>query len=109
MHSRPVFHFDGWTFDTGRRALLRPDGEEVTLTSGEFDLMTVFCLYPQQTVSRLSELAMIDGRIFRTNDRALDVQISRLRAKIEKNPRLPAIIKTVRHGGYFFSCPVSKS
>lgn len=109
MHGRPVFHFDGWIFDTGRRVLFRPGGQEVSITSSDYEILEVFCLNPQQTVSRFSEFPMLDGRTFKINNRALDVRINRLRAKIETDPRMPAIIKTVRHGGYFFACPVTVS
>ena len=103
-----VLVFEGWKLDTARRELFRPDGELVLLTSGEYDLLLTLVERAQSVLTRDQLLDLTRGRDTVPFDRSIDVQISRLRRKIEDDPREPARIKTVRGGGYVFASEVSK-
>ena len=99
--SAEVLTFGEWTLDMGHRTLAGR-GEKQTLTTGEFGLLKVLVTHPRQPLSRdrLSELAR--GREYGVFDRAIDVQISRLRKLIEVDPTNPRHIQTVRGFGYVF-------
>lgn len=99
-------NFEGWELDLGRRELKRADGALVPLSAGEFRLLQVLADHPQQVLSRDFLLERTHGRESGPYDRSVDIQLSRLRRKLEINPKEPAIIKTVRGGGYMFSLPV---
>jgi two-component system OmpR family response regulator len=99
--------FEGWKLDMARRQLLDPSGIPMPLTSGEFNILAIFCQNPQKVLSRDALLDMLHGRAAAVFDRSVDVQISRLRRKIEPNLKNPTFIKTVRYGGYFFTPAVS--
>ena len=98
---------EGWKLDMARRQLVDPSGIPMPLTSGEFNILAIFCQNPQKVLSRDSLLDMLHGRAAAVFDRSVDVQISRLRRKIEPNLKNPTFIKTVRYGGYFFTPAVS--
>ena len=83
-----------------------PSGAVVDVTSGEFDLLLAFVARPQRVLTRDQLLDLAKGRSSAAFDRSIDVQISRLRRKIEADPREPAIIKTIRSGGYVFTSQV---
>jgi two-component system, OmpR family, response regulator len=100
--------FEGWRLDVARRELRRPEGALVPLTAGEFDLLVVLAERPGRVLSREQLLDLTRGREAQPFDRSVDVQLSRLRRKIEADPREPAIIKTVRGGGYVFAAPVAR-
>ena len=78
------------------------DGVLVDLTSGELDLLLAFVEHPNRVLSRDQLLDLTQGKAATTFDRSIDVQVSRLRRKIEVDPTQPEIIKTVRGGGYIF-------
>lgn len=99
--------FEGWRLDMARRQLFDPDGAPRTLTSGEFNILSIFCQNPRKVLSRDDLLDMLRGRAAAVFDRSIDVQISRLRRKIETNLKDPSFIKTVRYGGYFFTPQVT--
>ncbi|VTU22114.1 Transcriptional regulatory protein OmpR [Variovorax sp. PBL-E5] len=99
---RPLLQFAGWELDTAARRLLRPGGAEVTLTSGEFDLLHVLSTHPGRVLSRDFLLESTRGRESGPFDRTIDVQIGRLRRKLETDPERPQIIKSVRGAGYLF-------
>jgi two-component system OmpR family response regulator len=101
--------FSGWTLDVARRQLLSPDGTLVTLSTGEFDLLVAFAEHPQRVLSRDQLLDLARGRAPAAFDRSIDVQVSRLRRKIESDPQSPEIISTVRGGGYLFTPPVERT
>ncbi len=101
--------FEGWHLDLGRRELKRVDGTLVPLSSGEFDLLQALAEHPQQVMSRDELLDCTRGRCAGPYDRSIDVQLSRLRRKIEVDSKSPQIIKTIRTGGYLFSLPVEVS
>ena len=101
--------FDGWRLDTARRELHRPDGGLVPLTSGEYDLLLAMAERPRRVLSRDQLLDLTRGRDAIPFDRSIDVQVSRLRRKIEDDPGEPARIKTVRGGGYVFAPEVAET
>jgi two-component system OmpR family response regulator len=103
---RPVYRFADWTLNVSHRSLTSPTGMLTDLTSGEFDLLLAFVEHPQQVLSRDRLLDLARGRNSNPFDRSIDVQISRLRRKVETHPLDPALIKTVRNGGYFFAADV---
>jgi two-component system, OmpR family, response regulator len=98
-----TFRFLGWSLDINRHALTSPTGELVELTTGEFELLRAFLEHPQAVLSRDQLLDMARGRGSVLFDRSIDVQVMRLRRKIEPDPQQPTIIKTVRNGGYLFT------
>lgn len=98
--------FEGWSLDIARRELRAPNGELVMLTGGEFDLLVCFAEHPQRVLTRDQLLDMTRGRDAAPFDRSIDIQVSRLRRKLEDDPKQPAIIKTVRGGGYVFAARV---
>ncbi len=98
-HHDPLAFF-GWLMDCSGRRLLAPDGQEVGLTTGEFDLLRVLASHPGRVLSRDFLLEATRGREAAPFDRAIDVLVSRLRKKIEPNPGQPEILKSVRNAGY---------
>jgi two-component system, OmpR family, response regulator len=101
-----MLEFVGWRIDVGRRQLFSPTGALVPLRAGEFDLLLALAERPQRVLTRDQLLDLSRGRAATSFDRSVDVQISRLRAKIEPNPKEPELIKTVRSGGYIFAATV---
>ena len=101
-----IYCFDGWRLDAGRRRLFDPDGTEVRMTSFEIDMLVMFCQNPQQALTRTQLGSRVNGKVL-SSERAVDVRIGRIRAKIEKDPCSPEIIKTVRQGGYWFTPDVT--
>ncbi len=98
-----LLSFDGWTIDLAARSLRNPDGRAVTLTTGEFDLLTVFARHANRVMSRDELMDLIHQREAGPFDRAIDVQVGRLRRKIERDPGQPEMIKSVRGVGYVFT------
>jgi two-component system OmpR family response regulator len=101
--------FEGWSLDLAKRELRAPDGTLVPLTAGEYDLLAAIVERPGKVLSRDQLLDLTRGRDAAPFDRSVDVQISRLRRKLEPDPKEPQIIKTVRGGGYVFTCEVTRS
>ena len=102
------FMFAGWTLDARQRQLFSPQNVLVDLTSGELDLLLVFAERPQRVLSRDQLMDLARGREATVFDRSIDVQVSRLRGKIENNPKVPELIKTVRSSGYMFTPVVQR-
>jgi two-component system, OmpR family, response regulator len=100
--------FENWELDLGKRILKKNDGTLVPLSAGEFSLLQVLSEHPQQVLSRDFLLDRTRGRESVPFDRSVDIQLSRLRRKLEDNPREPALIKTVRSGGYVFCMPTTR-
>ena len=92
--------------DADRRALISPDGSETRLTTADFKLLCVLLERPRVVLSREELLDLAAGRAAGPFDRTIDNQISRLRRKIEPDPLRPAIIATVRNGGYSLAADV---
>ncbi len=101
-----ILAFEGWRLDVSRHELKREDDTLVPLSAGEYRLLQVFVESPQQVLSRDYLLEQTHGRESGPYDRSVDIQLSRLRRKIEQDPRQPRIIKTIRGGGYMFAPPV---
>ncbi len=97
---KTVLRFADWQLDTAARRLLDARGEEVALTAGEFDLLCALATHPGRVLSRDFLLEHTRGRDAGPFDRTIDVQIGRLRRKIESDPNNPQIIKSVRGAGY---------
>jgi DNA-binding response OmpR family regulator len=95
--------FAGWNLDLATRELLSPAGAEVRLTTGEFDLLAAFVNNANQVLSRDRLLDLARNREAGPFDRTIDVQVGRLRRKLEEDPERPTMIKTVRGTGYIFT------
>ncbi|MGE3303487.1 MAG: response regulator [Hyphomonadaceae bacterium] len=106
---RENFEFAGWRLDMLRRELRSPDGVLVNLSSGEFALLRAFIERPQRVLTRDQLLDFARGRDAFAYDRAIDVQVSRLRRKLEAATGGGDLIKTVRNEGYVFAAPVRRS
>ena len=104
---RKVFRFSDWIFDGDRRTLVSESGEAVDLTSGEFDLLAVFVGHANRALTRDQLLDYARSREAEAFDRSIDVQVGRLRRKIERDPKRPALIKTIRNIGYMFDADVT--
>jgi two-component system, OmpR family, response regulator len=103
-----AYQFSGWELTTGTRKLTSPTGEKIDLTNGEFSLLVTFLRAPKSILSRdqLLEGSRLHADIY---DRSIDVQILRLRRKIEENANEPKLIRTERGAGYFFDSDVTTS
>ncbi|HXY99224.1 MAG TPA: response regulator [Stellaceae bacterium] len=101
--ARSRARFAGWRLDLSTRELVSPDGGEVRLTTGEFDLLAAFVNNANQVLSRDRLLDLARNREAGPFDRTIDVQVGRLRRKLEPDPAKPTIIKTVRGTGYIFT------
>ena len=106
--SSELFMFAGWNLDAGKRELTGADGMMIPMSTGEFDLLLAFLEHPQRVLSRDQLLDLARGRNAVPFDRSIDVQVSRLRKKIEMDPKEPQLIKTVRGGGYMLTAKVEK-
>ncbi len=100
--------FAGWMLDVATRRLESPGGVAVELSAGEYDLLAAFLDHPRRVLSRDQLLDLSRGRAAAPFDRSVDVQVGRLRRKIELDPKDPQIIKTVRGGGYMFTPEVTR-
>jgi len=101
--------FAGWVLNLSSQVLRNPDGDTVTISGGEFEFLRAFVTHPGRVLNRDQLLDLARGRDAQPFDRAVDVQVSRLRKKIEPDPKKPSFIKTVRGGGYMFTPPVTTS
>ncbi len=99
--------FGDWRLDLLQRKLTGAGDREVALTTAEFVLLEAFLRHPLQVLTRDRLLDLMAGRQWEPYDRAVDVQVGRLRRKIESDPSDPALIKTVRGAGYMFTAEVS--
>ena len=101
MGRRTLIRFAGWSLHTGNRTLTSPQGARVDLSGAEYDLLTVFLDHPKRTLSRERLLELARNRVsVAAADRSVDVQVSRLRQKLEVEGESHSIIKTVRGVGY---------
>lgn len=98
---KEVIIFSEFKLDLGNRALTK-NGQEITLTSGEFAMLKALARHPRQALTRDKLAQLARGREFEPFDRSLDVQVSRLRKMIEIDPASPKIIQTVWGVGYVF-------
>ena len=98
-----VLTFDGWRLDRHSRQLHNADGARVALTGAEFDLLLVFCERPRRVLRRDQLIDLTRGRAANPFERSVDILVSRLRQKMEKDPKEPVLFQTIRSGGYMFS------
>jgi two-component system OmpR family response regulator len=105
---RELYEFGGWRLDMLRRELRSPDRVLVNLSSGEFALLRAFLEHPQRVLTRDQLLDFARGRDAFAYDRAVDVQVSRLRRKLEAATGGGDLIKTVRNEGYIFAAAVRR-
>lgn len=103
-----VFRFGDWTLDTDQWTLTGGDGIAMPLSTADFRLLIAFLERPRQVLTRDQLLDLTQGREANPFDRAIDNQISRLRRKIEPDPKTPTLIKTVWGGGYMLSADVTR-
>jgi DNA-binding winged helix-turn-helix (wHTH) protein len=101
--------FASWRFDPASRELVSSAGEAVALTNAEFELLVAFVSNPRRVMSRDRLLDLSRHREAAPFDRTIDVQVGRLRRKLRDDPKNPALIKTVRGGGYIFTSPVESA
>lgn len=101
--------FEGWRLNISKRELLDSDGVVVPLSSGEFQLLCAFLKRPKMVLTRDQLLDLTTGRTPTVFDRSIDNQVSRLRRKIEVDPKDPKLIKTVWGGGYMLTADVKGS
>jgi DNA-binding response OmpR family regulator len=103
-----IIRFDGWILDTARRRLVAPSGKDIELTSGEFDLLAALAKHPGRVLNRETLMEHTRGHGMKAFDRTIDAQIARLRKKIERDPKSPTIVKSVRAVGYVFTGRVDR-
>lgn len=103
-----IFKFAGWQLNAASRELRDPDGRQVELTGGEFDMLMALVTHPQRVLNRDQLLDWTRGRSAMPYDRTIDVQLSRLRRKLGDVSGPPSVIKTVRGGGYLFAPQVQR-
>jgi two-component system OmpR family response regulator len=101
-----VIRFDQWRLDVGRQELTDEDGVVVSLSTVEFRLLKAFLEHPGFVLTRDQLLDLTAGKAAEIFDRSIDHQVSRLRKKIEADPKNPTIIKTHWGGGYSLSADV---
>jgi len=98
--------FAGWCLDTATRVLTAPDGVVTPLSGGEYRLLRIFLDHPNRVLNRDQLTEMIHGREAEPYDRAIDVQVSRLRQRLRDDSREPMLIKTVRGEGYVLASSI---
>ncbi len=101
--------FLGWRFDIASRRLVSPEGQDVSLTTAEFSLLSAMVNNPNRVLTRDRLLDLARAGDAESFDRSIDVLVHRLRRKIESDPKNPALIKTVRGGGYLFTPDVDRA
>lgn len=104
-----VLRFDGWRVDPIRRQVHDPSHARVAMTTHEFDLLLAFCQNFGRVLTREQLLAVTHAGLAGPIERSVDVHISRLRQKVEIDPKNPTLVKTVRLGGYMFTAIVEET
>ena len=99
---RPMISFDAWRLDLTQRELRSPDDTLMVLSGSEFDLLLAFAEHPKRVLTRDQLLDLARGPTHEAYDRSIDTLVSRLRRKLEDDPKNPVLIRTVRNGGYMF-------
>lgn len=106
---KEMLEFADWRLYPASRQLFNLNGEELLLSAGEYDLLLAFIRQPHRVLGREFLLQLTKHSDLTPFDRRIDVQISRLRQKIETDTKKPALIKTIRNGGYLFTASVFSS
>jgi len=107
--NHPVLYFAGWRLDIARRELRSANNSPVFLSGGEYGLLLTFLENPHRALSREQLIDLARGSTHVALDRSIDVQVSRLRYKLEQDPRNPALIRTIRGAGYMFLPEVTRT
>lgn len=105
-HEKEVIMFTNWRLYPASRQVFGDNNQELILSAGEYDLLLTFVQQPQRILDREFLLQITKNSDLNPFDRRIDVQISRLRQKIEADAKKPALIKTIRNGGYMFTARV---
>ncbi|MDI1352989.1 MAG: response regulator transcription factor [bacterium] len=103
---KDVFIFNDWRLQPYSRQVFDDKNNELILSCGEYELLSIFTQHPQRILNREFLLQATKHRTINLFDRRIDIQISRLRQKIETDTTLPALIKTIRNSGYMFTARV---
>ncbi len=103
-----VLAFAGYALDPARRLLTGPGGDEIALTTGEFNLLVAFAERPGRVLDRDTLMDLAKGRQWEALDRSIDSQVARLRRKIEPDPKNPTLIRSIRGVGYLFAAEVTR-
>jgi two-component system, OmpR family, response regulator len=105
---RTLLEFAGWQLDVVRRELRSPEQVMIPLSNGEFELLLVFAEHPRRVLSRQQLLDLARGESYEAYDRSIDVQVSRLRRKLESEAGAEPLIRTLRNVGYLFTATVTR-
>ncbi|KSV72421.1 hypothetical protein N183_26505 [Sinorhizobium sp. Sb3] len=108
VQTSETFCFEGLRLDVACRRLTSKDGGEIALTTAEFDMLCTLVRHAGRVLKRDVLMDLTRGRSLEAYDRVIDAQIARLRRKIERDPRRPELIKSVRGVGYVFSARTMK-
>lgn len=103
------YMFADWKLDMHARRLHDPTATRVVLTGAEFDLLVVFCQRARRVLSREKLIDLTQGRDAHPSERSVDILVSRLRQKIEQDPKDPEMIQTIRSSGYLFTPEVNSA
>ncbi len=103
-----TLEFAAFALDPAKRSLTAPDGAEVALTTGEFNMLLAFAEHAGRVLDRDTLMDLAKGRQWEAMDRSVDTQVARLRRKIEPDPKNPTLIRSVRGVGYLFAAAVTR-
>lgn len=103
---KEVLSFSGWSVHPASRQIFDQNNHELQLSAGEYDLLLTFIQQPHRVLNREHLLQITKNSTLNPFDRRIDVQISRLRQKIEVDAKKPVLIKTIRNGGYMFTAQI---
>ena len=105
---RGLYRFCGWSVDILARQVIAPSGVKVAMTGAEFDLLYALCEHPNRVLTRDQLINLTHGPTTGPFERSIDVLVSRLRQKLEADPKNPLLIQTVRAEGYMFAAQVTR-
>lgn len=108
IHEQKEAVFMGWRLNYVLRQLVSPDEVVIPLSNAEFRLLTVFVEHPNRVLTREFLLDEARGRDMEMFDRSIDILVSRVRQKLNDDPRTPSLIKTVRGEGYLFDAKITR-
>lgn len=103
-----LYEFENFTLNSNTRELVTQSQTDIVLSGAEYGLLVAFLEHPKHVLTRDQLLDLTQGEKTEAFDRSIDVLVSRLRHKLENNPRKPRLFKTIRNGGYMFDCKVLK-
>jgi two-component system OmpR family response regulator len=108
VEAHDLYEFGNWRLDATAQALHDDSGHAVSLTSGEFRLLEAMVTRANRVLTRDQLMDICYGNNSPAFDRSIDVCVARLRRKLQDDPRNPAVIRTVRNGGYIFAARVAR-